>query len=776
MTMDEAAYEARRIRRLGWFMLTALTCWALLGIRGHLPPAPLSADAPEDAFSAARAFDHIAFIGRRPHAAGSDAAYAVRDYIFEQVQALGVEVEVQTATLNWKPGRAATVKNVVARIPGYDSTGAVLLCAHYDSVAFGPGAADDGAGVAAMLEAMRALRHENLRNDVIFAFVDGEEGRIRGGTGLRGARAFIQLHRWRKDVAVVINFDARGTRGPSYMYETSDENGWLIKQLAQAGCHPTATSFMAALYRSMPVGSDFTAYLEAGARGYNCAFVDKLTHYHTALDNPENLSLASLQHHGEYALKLTRRLAARELAEIAEPDRVYFNVIGPKLFHYYEHWGRIFAGGALFLLALTFYAGRYRGLWTLRSALFHALRFLGVLLVLGLVSGGFVLVGLVARGEYLLYSSDAFMAMLLLGALLAALLLIRLVPYDDVPSLALGAALWWAALMAASFFTGFPGMSYYFTWPLVFALLGLWALIVRRPYEDNVRLWQVGLLALTALPGIGLGAGSLYGLYGCLTVLGAALLVPMLVLHLGLLTPHLRLVSRSSAWALPLVVGYAAATCLAIGLFAFSFSPERPKANCLTYGVDRGTGEAWWLSCDEEPDAWQAQFFGAGAARRPAHAFFPDVDTPYLTAPAPDIRVAPPQIELIREQVSTRTRRLRLRLFSPRGAPRFCVYADPNLRVLDASLDGLTLRPVTDGPWFLAYSIFPREGAELVLEVPPGTAVTLHAVDHTYALPDLAPLGYEPRPAWMVPRPNTIDMNMGALKSDETMAAKTYRF
>jgi acetylornithine deacetylase/succinyl-diaminopimelate desuccinylase-like protein len=50
------------------------------------------------------------------------------------------------------------VRNLVGQLPGRDPTAApVVLMAHYDSVPGSPGAADDATGVAAVLEAVRAI-------------------------------------------------------------------------------------------------------------------------------------------------------------------------------------------------------------------------------------------------------------------------------------------------------------------------------------------------------------------------------------------------------------------------------------------------------------------------------------------------------------------------------------------------------------------------------------------------------------------------------------------
>ena len=61
----------------------------------------------------------------------------------------------------------------------------MLVLAHYNSQLHAPGAGEDGAGVAAMLETLRALRAgPPLPHDVIWLFSDGQE------VELLGARAY----------------------------------------------------------------------------------------------------------------------------------------------------------------------------------------------------------------------------------------------------------------------------------------------------------------------------------------------------------------------------------------------------------------------------------------------------------------------------------------------------------------------------------------------------------------------------------------------------------
>jgi carboxypeptidase Q len=83
--------------------------------------------------------------------------------------------------------------NLVAEIPGSDPAlkdEVVLLGAHFDSVAYSPGATDNATGSAAMMEAMRILKAIGAkpRRTIRIALWGGEE------EGLMGSRAFVREH------------------------------------------------------------------------------------------------------------------------------------------------------------------------------------------------------------------------------------------------------------------------------------------------------------------------------------------------------------------------------------------------------------------------------------------------------------------------------------------------------------------------------------------------------------------------------------------------------
>jgi hypothetical protein len=208
----------------------------------------------------------------------------------------------------------------------------VLLAAHYDSVGAGPGASDDGSGVATLLEVARALgTSEALPRPVVFLFTDAEEA------GLIGASAFAASHAWSPQVGVVINVEARGTRGPSLMFETSGPSSALIPHLDRAAARPFASSLSDLIYKYMPNDTDLSVFRARGVPGFNFAYIGGLEHYHTPQDDLAHLDRRSLQHHGDQALALTRELARADLEHLEGGDAIYFDVLGLRI----VSWSRI---------------------------------------------------------------------------------------------------------------------------------------------------------------------------------------------------------------------------------------------------------------------------------------------------------------------------------------------------------------------------------------------------------------------------------------------------
>ncbi|HRO04968.1 MAG TPA: M28 family peptidase, partial [Terricaulis sp.] len=228
----------------------------------------------------------------RAHPIGSAHNRLIRTRIETELRALGYAPEIQSDLIctDFAPG-CSFVENIVAVKDGAGED-IILVTAHYDSAPIAPGAGDDLAGIAVMLEIARRIAETPTQNDIVFLFADGEEA------GLRGAMAFARKHPLMERVELVLNMEARGVSGPSAMFETSAGAAPLIQAFAQSAPHPVANSLFYEVYRRMPNNTDLTIYKGAGAMAMNFAFSRGVALYHSARDNNAHLSQASMAHHG----------------------------------------------------------------------------------------------------------------------------------------------------------------------------------------------------------------------------------------------------------------------------------------------------------------------------------------------------------------------------------------------------------------------------------------------------------------------------------------------
>jgi len=289
--------------------------------------------APAGVFSAMRAQRVLATLlgPQQPHPVGSAQDAAVQARIEAQFRALGIPVHTYRAFVcnTWR-GFAfipcATVNDLLAEVrPG--SGRAVLMLAHADSVPAGPGAADDGAGVASILEAARALRAAGSTapagtHPVLALISDGEEA------GLLGAAAFLQNPALAAEVGVAVNVEARGTRGASLLFQTSPGDARLVQLYAQHVRFSAASSLFAAIYRRLPNDTDLTLFIRAGIPAVNFAIAENVQAYHSPLDRLSMLSSASLQMQGDNLLAMVRALQSTPFAELHGTDALYVSTLG----------------------------------------------------------------------------------------------------------------------------------------------------------------------------------------------------------------------------------------------------------------------------------------------------------------------------------------------------------------------------------------------------------------------------------------------------------------
>ncbi len=333
--MSQPSSDERPTQRTAAFgpipLLTAVMVWcgiAWFGWYRYQPPPVIPADGDPSLFSAERAeaFFQRLYEHATPHPAGQNTEF--REQLVSEFEQLGYEVELhhcQSGSRNRRAPRDQLIDltNLIVTRQGSTDKPPVMLAAHFDSHPDSPGAGDDGAGVCVLLEIARMLAGESQpERSIIFFVSDGEE------FGMLGARKFVEEHVLSGQVAAVINLEARGTSGPSLMFETSDQSRWLVNLFAQCSRRPFTSSLFYEIYKTLPNDTDFTVFRDNGMQGMNFAFIGNVRHYHTPHDTFANVSRQSIQHHGEHALELVRRLANMDIERQPAGRAVYFDVMG----------------------------------------------------------------------------------------------------------------------------------------------------------------------------------------------------------------------------------------------------------------------------------------------------------------------------------------------------------------------------------------------------------------------------------------------------------------
>lgn len=729
-------------------LVVGLALLALIALRVAqlTPPAVVAASAPPEVFSAERARAHLVQIAKEPRPTGSAAHRRARDYLLATLSELGAKAEIQSTSVlsrQWGlPYDAAHVENIVARLPGTDSTGTIALVAHYDSVPGSPGAGDNGSNVAALLETLRALKSgPPLRNDVLLLFTDAEEG------GILGGKAFKDEHPLFGEVKIALNFDARGAGGVVAMFETGPGDAWPVRELARVAPYPVASSLFPEVARRMPHSTDFSVFKRAGIPGLNFAFSNAAAHYHTPADTVNHLDLRSVQHAGDYALALARRFGELDLGHHDHENAVYFNTWGGHMLSYPIGWAPAIAALIVGLFAGVVVWARRRQATSLGRIAAGTLAFLALLPAVAAAVGG--LSWVLRRVHPVLrvmpfepYNAPAYWLALALVALAAFLSGYRLFRrWLGASELALGALVVWLLLLVATSLW-MPGASFYFAWPLAAALLGVAAVPLRRG-DAPPTLADAALLVAAAIPAVALAVPGPYLFFVALGLPMAAVPALAVALVSGLFLAHAELLGGGRSWRPALGIALPGAAALAVACASGGFTEARPRPASLAYALDATAEKAHWLSADRDLDPWTATYFPAEREQAPSIA----VPFVRLTrqSEASIIPLPPPSLTVLEDVTRGGVRALRLRLMSARGAPWLLAEVTSPTTVIRAVVDGRRVEELArgeqgnpgepDARWGFTYMGLPQEGIEWSLEVEGGGPIEIRLMDRTYELP-----------------------------------------
>jgi len=676
---------------------------------------------------------HVEQIAQRPHPMGTADHDRVRDYVVGQLSALGLQPQIQqTTAIGTRYQQAGHVQNILARVPGSDLNGkTVLIMAHYDGVEAGPAASDDGAGSAALIETLRALRASKrpLAHDVIALFTDGEE------SGLLGAAAFVREHPWAKDVGVVLNFEARGTSGRSFMFETGPGNLDVARALRSA-LDATAGSVFATIYRTLPNDTDLSELAALDLPALNFAFADGFERYHTSRDDVAHLNSGSLQHHGSQMLTMARTFGTEPLPRPRSGDGVFFDLPLIGLVVYPQGLELPLAILALALVGTLVVRDR-KGVVTGVLATLVALALSGVV--------GWV-VGRMMHGPAMWSGLYATAVVLLALSVTAACYAIAR-RWSTPRGLHVGALIVWLVL-ALALSVRVPGVSYLFTWPLLFAA---GAALLTRGRE--VASWAAAIVTLLIL------VGFIYGVSVVMlgvTATGAIALCVVASLIALLLAPQLEIIAADARWSSAAWLVGAGVVFLVIAATTVHPSADHPLRSALVYAENADSSDAWLGTLGGPTNAWTRDAIGP-IASGPAPAWTARLSENAVRFTGRNVQRVPlgaPNATLVHDTVSGGVRQIVLRVSAPAGTTGLVMRAS-GAKVLTSSIDGRVVDTaryrIRTRDWIMQYWAVPDSGALVALSIPAGGHVNVDLAARRPGIPPIPGVAIPARPSYVVP-------------------------
>jgi MFS family permease len=733
---------ANRGLTLACIGVAVLTVVTLLAYR---TPAPLGEDAAPTLFSAGRARAILKdLVGDGvPHPVGSSADARVREAIVKRLSALGYRTELQTGLACNSYGTCGIPTNIIATRGEPTAKDAVMLAAHYDSVPAGPGASDDGAGVANLLEIARILTLKPAPlHPIVLLITDGEEA------GLLGADLFIREHPLAKQIKAAVNMEARGTSGFSLMFETGSANAWLMRLYDKAVSLPVTNSLCYVIYKLLPNNTDFTVFKAAGYQGFNLAFVGDVARYHTPLDNWQNSSATTMQHQGDNALQSLLALANAPALEHPAADSMFYDVMARDVMVWPIGWILPTAVAALLLILGSAIVLARRGHLTGRQA-FHGLLGAIINILIGGALSAITLVLLRFLGRLPPTGSPPWiahpLAMHVASAALAVLSTTAVAAW-----FARRAGVWgfWfgastlVAVLAVILADSFPGTDYVLLLAALAAALAALpcaaaAIKGRAPTQGAAEFAVLfpGLIAFTVLMPL------LLLLYAALGSMAWPICTVALCLIAAFSLPLLAHATQAARQRLALVAAAVSFAGICVTVLAPTYSSDWPQRLNIEYWADADSGNAhWWTQPGSQrlPRAMaDALKFETSTRER-----FPGYPLKGFSAPATALKLAAPELTQIASTPGSSGAHEHLDLLfrSPRGAPTAFLVFPASAAVRDVTFAGpagplhVTLHKLGNDSTLLLLRGIPADGIRFGIDTAQ-QPLSVQLYDESYGLP-----------------------------------------
>jgi hypothetical protein len=732
----------------------AALAWSML--RPTAAPAPAS-NAPASAFSSTRALADVRFLAAMPRPIASAANAEARQYIVDQLKAMGLGPQVQTATAQktWidrqRNVRIAlgVVNNIVVHVPGnapdHARRPALLMATSYDTNERSVGAATSAAPVSALLETLRVLQAGAPRaNDLLVLFADGEQ------VGGLGARAFAGQHPLARRVGLVLRFDGAGSSGAPVLIGASGDNRAAVAGWARAAPHPHGSSFMQAVYQFQPGFPDMGALASVGQARLHFANVEGSNGYSLrSRDTAARVDAASVQAIGDTMTALARHYGDAPPGVGPRGEAVYFNLPGAGIVHYSADMVWMLTRLTCLIFIIVCWMAIHRGDVEPGGIVTGALGFIFISAMAALTAYmiwtsfpslhpdyDFRSHGAGARDRWFL---AAFAA---LGSAMFIVFQRGFRRAVGHAAAALGPLLFIAILLPLASWK-VPGASYILAWPLLGTLLAYGALY--SPFARRLRGYQRALILLAgALPALLLVAPLILDVFNAASP--ESMNLPMLTLSLLLGLTALLLTAQRRYLVRGLLAACAACFALAASGTPYGAAPI-PQPNRMVYLKDAYTWKSYWILPAAKLDAWSKQFFPDAVRPEVQVDAFGHNSPKMWLARAPRNPLGYPDILLLKDEVLDKGRTVEFTLQAKPVSPSI----DLTLKgagTLSTSLNGRPLTLENTNAWSL--SLYGMGGQKLHFRLDLKTDELSRIFIHE-RIPGLPANPAGPRPAGMQP-------------------------
>ncbi len=722
------------------------------------------------AFSTDRALEHVKQVSLTPHGVGFPAHQEVREYIVAQLENMGLETSIQEGYTAGDWGNLSKAINVLARIKGSESGKALLLLSHYDSSTHSSfGASDAGSGVATILEGIRAFLASNPspKNDIIILITDAEE------LGLNGADLFVKEHPWKKDVGLVLNFEARGSGGPGYMLiETNRGNSNLIKEFTKANPkYPVANSLAYSIYKMLPNDTDLTVFREDGdIEGFNFAFIDDHFDYHTAKDTYERLDKNTMAHQGSYLMPLLKHFSNTDLTNLKSlNDSIYFNVPFFNLISYPFEWiWPMFGLAVLCFVILLIFGFKRKKLNTIEVGK----GFLPMLIALAInsVIGYFswtVLKWMYPAYKDILhgftYNGHTYIFAFVFMSIAVCFWVYNRFKKIDTANLLVAPIFLW--LIICGLTSHFLSGASFFIIP-VFALIATFMVLINQKMPNPYLLTFLGVPALFIFSpfikmfpvGLGLKMMIATTIFVTLTFL---LLLPVFGFY--------RKKKRLAYVSLILFFG-----CMISAHFNSGFDKDNAKPTSLLYVLDADTNKAQWATYENTLSDWTTQYLD-NSKKAPEQLSDNTISSKYSSnftyvTDAPVKEITPMRVEKTRDTIVGNNRLLEICITPERNINRLEVFT--NTTIESAKVNSVKLSDYflenRRGGRLITHYVSNNEYTDLQLSIPKDSVLELTIYEASNDLLSNTQFTIPARPENNIPMPFILN--------DAILVTKTVRF